>query len=135
MCLRTHKRHPRLCPISIPFTISPLTLELLPLPRLTPIRSSTFLLLVSTHTCAQSYVHSWRGLKSEALGHFDKIELVNVEYRAKAVRGVGLEVGAVTILCGLRAKGISTRFSTEKLGRGGTHPVKIVVLPDELLQL
>jgi hypothetical protein len=83
MCLRTHKRHPRLCPISIPFTISPLTLELLPLPRLTPIRSSTFLLLVSTHTCAQSYVHSWRGLKSKPLATLTRSSLLtsNIERR------------------------------------------------------
>lgn len=55
-------------------------------------------LLVTAHAGAQRNVDAWRRCKSEALGHLDEIQLVDVKHRAQRVRRVRLEIGAVTIL-------------------------------------
>lgn len=72
------------------------------------------LLFVATETSPQLDVDAWWGGEAEALGNLDEIELVDVEDRAKGMRGIRLKVGAVTFFGGL---------------------VQIVVLADELLEL
>lgn len=55
------------------------------------------LLLVTRHARSQCDIYPrWRG-ESEALCYFHEIELVYVEDAAEAVRGVGLQVGAVAV--------------------------------------
>ena len=81
----------------------PLKLQPLPITRLTAVRPSTLLLLflVAAQTRAQLDVDAWRRLETEAFGYFDEIEFVDVEDGAEGVGGVGLEVGAVAVFCGL----------------------------------
>ena len=63
--------------------------------------ASPRLLLVTRHARSQGDIYPrWRG-ESEALCYFHEIELVDVEDAAEAVRGVGLEIGAVAVFGGL----------------------------------
>jgi len=64
---------------------------------LTPIVPPSSLLLVALHTRTQLDVNTWWSGKTEALGHFDKIEFVHVEDGAQAVRSIGLQVGSVAV--------------------------------------
>lgn len=50
------------------------------------------LLLVPAQASSQRNVDPGRGRETEALGHFDEVQLVHVEDGAEGVRGVGLEV-------------------------------------------
>ena len=59
------------------------------------------LLLVPAQTRSQRNVNPRRGREAKALGHLDEIQLVHVKDGTKGVRGVGLEIRAVTFLGGL----------------------------------
>jgi hypothetical protein len=71
------------------------------LPRLASIRPPAFDLLVAAQTGAERDVDAWRSGEAEAFGYFDEIQFVYVEDRAQTVRGVCLEVGAVSVFGGL----------------------------------
>lgn len=74
-------------------------LELLPLPRLTPVSSSPLFLLVSAHACSQRDVNAWRRGKAETLGHLHQVELVHIKDRPETMRGVCLQlIGLLAIL-------------------------------------
>ena len=81
----------------------PLKLQPLPIIMLTAVRPSTLLLLllVAAETRAELDVDARGRLEAEALGYLDEVEFVDVEDGAEGVGGVGLEVGAVAIFCGL----------------------------------
>jgi hypothetical protein len=96
------------------------------------------LLFVATQTSSQLDVNAWWGGEAEAFGNLDEIELVYVEYRAKGMRGIRLEVGAVTFLGGLDWSHVSTLFFYFSWRHGlksKTHLVQIVVLANKLLEL
>lgn len=65
------------------------------------------LLLVATETSSQLNVDAWWSGEAEALCDLDEIELVNVEDRAKGMRGICLQVRAVTFLGGLDRSHVS----------------------------
>lgn len=71
------------------------------MPRLAAVISSSLLLLIATHACAESYVDTGRGWETEALCNFHEVELVDVEDGAEGMGGIGLEVGAVSVFRGL----------------------------------
>lgn len=68
------------------------------------------LLFVATETSPQLDVDAWWGGEAEALGNLDEIELVDVEDRAKGMRGIRLKVGAVTFFGGLNWSHVSMSF-------------------------
>lgn len=70
-----------------------------PLLRLTAVRSPAFIALL--HAGTEIDVDTRRRSEAERFGHFDEIEVVDVEDCAQAVRGVGLKVGAVAVFGGL----------------------------------
>lgn len=69
-----------------------------PLSGLTAIRPPTFLFLIPTHARAERDIHPGRDREAEALGHFNQIELMDVEDGAERMAGVGLQVAAVAVL-------------------------------------
>ena len=79
--------------------VPPLLLEL---PRLTAVVPPTALGLVivpALHTGADGDIDARRRGETEGFGDFDEIEGVDVEDGAQRVRGVGVQVGAVTVFC------------------------------------
>lgn len=68
------------------------------------------LLFVATETSPQLDVDAWWGGEAEALGNLDEIKLVDVEDRAKGMRGIRLKVGAVTFFGGLNWSHVSMSF-------------------------
>lgn len=118
--------------------LPPLKLQPLPIRRLTPVIPPTLLLLlIAAETRAQLDVDAWRVWESEALGHLDEIEFVHVKNGAQGVRGVGLEVRAVAIFCGLLIVFVSMDYFMMRGGdvRREAYLVQIIVLSNELLQL
>ena len=118
--------------------LPPLKLQPLPIRWLTPVIPPTLLLLLITaKTRAQLDVDAWRVWESEALGHLDEIEFVHVENGAQGVRGVGLEIRAVAIFCGLLVVFVSMGYFMMRGSdsRREAYLVQIIVLSNELLQL
>jgi hypothetical protein len=71
------------------------------MPRLATVISSPLLLLITAHARAKSDINSRWGREAESLCDFHEVEFVDVKDGAERVGGVGLEVGAVTVFCGL----------------------------------
>lgn len=81
---------------------------------LTAIRPPSLHLLVLIHTSAQLNINPRRRRETKALGHLDQIKLADIEYTAQAVRRIRVQIGPITVLCGL---------------------VEVVILANELLEL
>ena len=94
--------------------------------RLTSVASTT-LFLVPRHACSQRDVHPGWGGETEALRDFHEIQLVDVEDATEAMRGVGLEVGAIAVFCGLW--GLFVSDDLEEVGVCA-YFVEVVVLAD-----
>jgi hypothetical protein len=69
--------------------------------RLTTVVPSAHLLLVTAHAGTQRDIHTGWCREAEASGHFDQVELINVENGAERMRGIRLKVGFVSFLRGL----------------------------------
>lgn len=71
-----------------------LELQSLAVPGLAAVCPSSLLLLllVTAQAGTQLNVNAGRGGESEALGHLDKVQLVDVEHGAERVGGIGLQV-------------------------------------------
>jgi len=69
------------------------------LPRLTTVGPSS--LIARLHTGTEVDVDAWRHGETKRFGHLFEIQTVDVEDAAEGVRGVGWEVGAVAVFCGL----------------------------------
>lgn len=96
---------PRILHAILPSLVIVLPLELqafTPL-RLAAVRPAALLLLllVPAQAGTQRDVNTGWGGESEALGHLDEVQLVHVEDGTEGMRGIGLEVRAVTFLGGL----------------------------------
>lgn len=63
--------------------------------------SSLWLLLVPAETCSQLDVNAWWCGESESLGHLDQVQFVHVEHGTQGMRGVRLNVGAISFFGGL----------------------------------
>lgn len=70
------------------------------LPRLTAICPPSLIALL--HAGTEIDVHSRRHGETERFRDLLQVQTVDVEDAAKRVRGVGLEIGAVAVFCGLR---------------------------------
>lgn len=84
----------------------PLELQAFTILGLAAVRPAALLLLllVPAQARSQRNVNPRGGREAKALGHLDEIQLVHVKDGTKGVRGVGLEIRAVTFLGGLEMK-------------------------------
>lgn len=118
--------------------VLPLELQALTIFGLAAVRPAALLLLllVPAQTRSQRNVNPRRGREAKALGHLNEIQLVHVKDGTKGVRGVGLEIRAVTFLRGLGMKLVTCMIRNKATCvRMSMYLVEIVVLPNELFQL
>lgn len=53
-------------------------------------------LLIASHAGAELNINPWRSLEAEALGHLIKIQLIDIEAGAEAVRSICLKIRPTT---------------------------------------